>query len=259
MIAVILAGGLGTRISEETTTKPKPMVEIGGRPILWHIMKIYEAHGISDFIICCGYKGHIIKEYFKNYSMHNSDVTFSTSSGEVQFHQRRAEDWRVTLVDTGESTLTGGRLKRVGKFLKNEDCFLFTYGDGVGNIDIKKTITYHEQHGKLATVTAVSPPARFGLLKLDGCKVQEFNEKPTLEGSLINGGFFVLSPKVLEYIDDDMTVWENEPLQRLASEGELMAHRHEGFWQPMDTLRDKIMLEQLWSQEKAPWKIWPRL
>jgi glucose-1-phosphate cytidylyltransferase len=256
MIAVILAGGLGTRISEETITKPKPMVEIGGRPIIWHIMKTYEVHGISDFIICCGYKGHVIKEYFKNYSMYNSDVTFSTSSEEVVFHHRRAEDWRVTLVDTGEATLTGGRLKRVGKFLKNEDFFCFTYGDGVGNIDIKNSIAYHSQHGKMATVTAVAPPARFGLLKLDGCKVQEFNEKPTLEDSLINGGFFVLSPKVLDYIDDDMTVWEKEPLQRLAREGELMAHRHNGFWQPMDTIRDKMVLEELWLQKRAPWKVW---
>lgn len=257
MQAVILAGGLGTRISEETSVKPKPMVEIGGKPIIWHIMKIYEAHGINDFIICCGYKGSIIKEYFKNYSIYNSDVTVCTKTDELIVHDRRVEEWKITLVDTGESSMTGGRLKRVKHYLRDDEPFCLTYGDGVGDIDVSATIAYHTAHGKLATVTAVMPPARFGMLEVDQKgSVKNFDEKPVGGGSLINGGFFVLEKCVLEYISGDTTVWEKQPLQRLALDGQLMAFEHKGFWQPMDTLRDKINLEQLWENGNAPWDIW---
>ena len=256
MKAVILAGGLGTRLAEESTLRPKPMVEIGSKPILWHIMKGYSAHGINEFIICCGYKGYVIKEYFANYFLHNSDVTFDVQENSMEVHQRRAEPWRVTLVDTGESTLTGGRLKRVAKYIENEEAFLFTYGDGVADIDIQKTIELHKSHGKKATVTATRPPGRFGTLKTEGGKVVDFHEKPIGGGGLINGGFFVLSPEVLSYIDGDDSIWEQEPLQQLARDGELMFYEHDGFWQPMDTLRDKQLLEKLWDANEAPWKIW---
>jgi glucose-1-phosphate cytidylyltransferase len=256
MKAVILAGGLGTRLAEESTLKPKPMVEIGSKPILWHIMKGYSTQGINDFIICCGYKGYVIKEYFANYFVHTSDVTFDLQENKIEIHQRRAEPWRVTLVDTGESTLTGGRLKRVAPYVENEDAFLFTYGDGVSDIDIKKTIELHNSHGKKATVTATRPPGRFGTLKTEGDTVVDFHEKPIGGGDLINGGFFVLSPKVIDYIDGDDSIWEQEPLQQLAREGELKFYEHDGFWQPMDTLRDKQYLEKLWDSNQAPWKIW---
>jgi glucose-1-phosphate cytidylyltransferase len=254
MKAVILAGGLGTRISEETHLKPKPMIEIGGRPILWHILKMYEAHGINDFVICCGYKGYVIKEYFANYFLHMSDVTFDISHNQMNVHQRNAESWKVTLVDTGDETLTGGRLKRVAPYLANEEAFCFTYGDGVSDIDISQTIAFHHKHGKLATVTAVKPPSRFGILQLDGQQVSGFKEKP--DGELINGGFFVLSPACLDLIDDDQSKWEEKPLMELAGKGELMAFEHTGFWQPMDTLREKTYLENLWQSGKAPWKVW---
>jgi glucose-1-phosphate cytidylyltransferase len=254
MKAVILAGGLGTRISEETYLKPKPMVEIGGRPILWHILKIYAAHGVNDFIICCGYKGYVIKEYFANYFLYMSDVTFDISHNQMNVHQRNAEPWKVTLVDTGEDTLTGGRLKRVAPYLANEEAFCFTYGDGVSDIDISKSIAFHQDHGKLATVTAVKPPSRYGILQLDGAQVSGFREKP--DGSLINGGFFVLSPACLDLIDGDRSTWEDRPLIELAAKGELMAFEHSGFWQPMDTLREKNYLENLWQNGKAPWKVW---
>lgn len=260
MKAVILAGGLGTRLAEETDIKPKPMVEIGGHPILWHILKIYAAHGINDFIICCGYKGYVIKEYFANYFLHMSDVTFDMQKNEMQVHERHAEPWRVTLVDTGETSMTGGRLKRVAKYIQNDDYFCFTYGDGLSNVDITASIAFHKQHGKLATVTAVQPPGRFGSLRCENNQVQGFTEKPkgdSLEGTnLINGGFFVLSPKVLDLIKDDKCTWENEPLETLVKNKELMAWKHLGFWQPMDTLREKIQLEELWQSGKAPWKIW---
>jgi glucose-1-phosphate cytidylyltransferase len=256
MKAVILAGGLGTRISEETHLKPKPMIEIGGKPILWHIMKIYSAHGISDFIICCGYKGYLIKEYFANYFLHMSDVTFDMELNSMEVHQRKAESWRVTLVDTGDETMTGGRLKRVANYLKGEEAFCFTYGDGLSNLDISKEINFHKSHGKLATVAAVQPPGRYGALKLNGNLVDGFTEKPRGDGGLINGGFFVLSPKCIDLIDSDNTSWEVEPLTRLASTGELMSFQHSGFWQPMDTLREKNLLEDLWASGKAPWKIW---
>lgn len=260
MKAVILAGGLGTRLAEETDIKPKPMVEIGGHPILWHILKIYAAHGINDFIICCGYKGYVIKEYFANYFLHMSDVTFDMQKNEMQVHERHAEPWRVTLVDTGETSMTGGRLKRVAKYIQNDDYFCFTYGDGLSNVDIRASIAFHKQHGKLATVTAVQPPGRFGSLRCENNQVQGFTEKPkgdSLEGTnLINGGFFVLSPKVLNLIKDDKCTWENEPLETLVKNKELMAWKHLGFWQPMDTLREKIQLEELWQSGKAPWKIW---
>lgn len=256
MKAVILAGGLGTRLAEETTLRPKPMVTIGGKPILWHIMKMYSAHGVNDFIICCGYMGYVIKEYFANYCLHMSDVTFSMKDGRVEFHHRRADPWNVTLVDTGEHSMTGGRLRRVARYLEGEDAFCFTYGDGVGDVDITSTISYHRRHGKLATLTATTPPGRFGALELrEGC-VTSFREKPQGDGAVINGGFFVLSPKVIEYIDGDRTVWEQEPLQQLAAHGELMAVEHPGFWQPMDTLRDKQLLEELWASGHAPWKMW---
>lgn len=256
MKAVILAGGLGTRISEETHLKPKPMIEVGGMPILWHIMKIYASHGINDFVVCCGYKGYLIKEYFANYFLHMSDVTFDLSRNEMQVHQRNAEPWRVTLVDTGESTMTGGRLKRVADYLQDETAFCFTYGDGVADVDVTALIDFHRSHGKLATVTAVQPPGRYGALQLAGASVRGFSEKPPGDGGLINGGFFVLSPKVIDFIAADETPWESSPLEQLAVQGELMAFEHRGFWQPMDTLREKNLLEDLWSSGKAPWKCW---
>ena len=256
MKAVLLAGGLGTRISEETALKPKPMIEIGGKPILWHIMKMYSAHGIDDFVICCGYKGYIIKEYFANYFLHTSDVTFDIQNNQMSVHQRNAEPWRVTLVDTGEETMTGGRLKRVAEHVAGEEAFCFTYGDGVADIDIGALTRFHRQHGKLATITAVQPPGRYGALALDGAAVRGFAEKPPGDGGWINGGFFVLSPRCIEMIEADQTPWESEPLTRLATEGQLMAFEHSGFWQPMDTLREKNLLEQLWLSGKAPWKMW---
>lgn len=256
MKAVLLAGGLGTRISEETSVRPKPMVEIGGKPVLWHIMKIYASHGINDFVICLGYKGYVIKEYFTNYFLHMSDVTFDMSNNKMDVHQNNAEPWRVTLVDTGESSMTGGRLKRVAKYLNDEDLFCFTYGDGVGDVDVAQTIEFHRKHGRLATMTATQPPGRFGALCMDGDSVKSFHEKPTGDGGWINGGFFVLSPKVIDYIDDDSTIWERDPLEKLAADGELLARKHMGFWQPMDTLRDKQYLEELWQSGKAPWKTW---
>ncbi|BDY04067.1 glucose-1-phosphate cytidylyltransferase [Ferrimonas sp. YFM] len=256
MKAVILAGGLGTRLSEETSTRPKPMVEIGGKPILWHIMKQYSAHGITDFIICCGYKGYVIKEYFANYFLHMSDVTFDMKENKMEVHQKRAEPWTVTLVDTGDNSMTGGRLGRVRKYVENEEAFCFTYGDGVGDINITESIAFHRAHGKQATLTATFPPGRFGALDMNSGKVNSFKEKPRGDGAMINGGFFVLSPKVLEHISDDSTVWEQEPLKNLAESNELMAFEHHGFWQPMDTLRDKVYLEELWNKNMAPWKIW---
>ena len=256
MKAVILAGGLGTRISEETHLKPKPMIEVGGKPILWHILKMYSAHGVNEFVICCGYKGYVIKEYFANYFLHMSDVTFDMTNNHMEVHQQNAEPWKVTLVDTGDNTLTGGRLKRVADYIKNEDSFCFTYGDGVSNVDIRASIKFHRQHGKLATVTAVHPPGRFGALERSGDQVTGFVEKPRGDGDLINGGFFVLSPKVLERISGDDCTWEQEPLKKLAKDGELMSFKHDGFWQPMDTLRDKNYLEELWASDNAPWKIW---
>jgi len=256
MKVVILAGGLGTRISEESYLKPKPMIEIGGKPILWHIMKIYSAHGANDFVICCGYKGYVIKEYFANYFLHMSDVTFDMADNSMIVHQQKAEPWRVTLVDTGEDTLTGGRLKRVADYIANEKSFCFTYGDGVADLNIRSAIDFHHGHGKLATVTAVRPPGRFGALVRDGDVVTAFSEKPRGDGGYINGGFFVLSPKCLEFIDSDDMSWESSPIVRLAAMGEMMAFEHCGFWQPMDTLRDKTMLEELWASGKAPWKIW---
>lgn len=256
MKAVILAGGLGTRLSEETSVRPKPMVEVGGRPILWHILKLYSHHGIRDFVICCGYKGYVIKEYFANYFLHMSDVTFDVSNNEMHVHKKRVEDWKVTLVDTGNESMTGGRLLRVAPYLAAEEAFCFTYGDGVGDIDISATIAFHKKHGKKATLTATYPPGRFGALDMDGAQVRSFVEKPKGDGGMINGGFFVLSPDVIGYIEDDATVWEQEPLQRLAAAGELMSYEHKGFWQPMDTLRDKQMLERLWIEGKAPWKVW---
>ena len=256
MKAVILAGGLGTRISEETHLKPKPMVEIGGRPILWHIMKMYSAHGVNDFIICCGYKGYVIKEYFANYFLHMSDITFDMTDNRMEVHQHKAEPWRVTLVDTGEDTLTGGRLKRVANYIKDEGAFCFTYGDGVSDVDISASIGFHRRHGKLATVTAVLPPGRYGALERTGDQVTGFVEKPRGDGGLINGGFFVLSPKCLDLIDSDQTSWEGAPLFKLAASGEMMAFEHHGFWQPMDTLREKNLLEELWTSGKAPWKTW---
>lgn len=255
MKAIILAGGLGTRISEESHLKPKPMIEIGGKPILWHIMKMYSGHGIDEFVICLGYKGYVIKEYFSNYFLHTSDVTFSMRENSMQIHQKFAEPWRVTLVDTGELTMTGGRLKRVAPYLGNES-FCFTYGDGVADIDISALIAKHREAGRLATVTAIQPPGRYGALHIENETVHHFQEKPAGDGAWINGGFFVLEPGVLSYLDGDNTVWEQQPLQRLAAEGQLSAYRHGGFWQAMDTLRDKNHLEELWSSGKAPWKIW---
>jgi glucose-1-phosphate cytidylyltransferase len=256
MKAVILAGGLGTRISEESHLKPKPMIEIGGKPILWHIMKIYAAHGINDFVVCCGYKGYVIKEYFANYFLHLSDVTFDMSTNRMEVHQNSAEPWRVTLVDTGEETMTGGRLKRVRAYLDAQEDFCFTYGDGVSDVDITALIRHHREQGVLATLTAVQPPGRFGALHLENDRVGSFREKPEGDGGWINGGFFVLSPKVLGLIDGDRTVWEREPMEHLAKDGQLSAFLHSGFWQPMDTLRDKNHLEELWASGKAPWKNW---
>lgn len=256
MKAVILAGGLGTRLSEETSLRPKPMVEIGGKPILWHIMKMYSHHGVNDFVICCGYKGYVIKEYFANYFLHMSDVTFDMRENAMHVHEKRAEPWKVTLVDTGDDSMTGGRLGRVAEYVKNEEAFCFTYGDGVGDIDISASIEFHRKHGKSATLTATFPPGRFGALDIHNKQVMNFKEKPKGDGAMINGGFFVLSPKVLNLIQDDSTIWEQEPLNHLAETGELMAFDHQGFWQPMDTLRDKHYLEELWSSGKAPWKKW---
>ena len=256
MKAVILAGGLGTRFAEETNLRPKPMIEIGGRPILWHILKIYGAHGITDFVICCGYKGYVIKEYFANYFLHMSDITFDMKANEMIVHHKRAEPWKVTLVDTGDESMTGGRLKRVADYVKDEELFFFTYGDGVGDIDITKSMEFHRSHVKAATLTATYPPGRFGALHMEGGRITDFMEKPQGDGGMINGGFFVLSPSVIDLIDDDSTTWEQEPLKTLAARGELMAYEHHGFWQPMDTLRDKQHLESLWNSGKAPWRIW---
>ena len=256
MKAVILAGGRGTRLAEETVVRPKPMVEIGGRPILWHIMKIYAAHGITDFIVCLGYKGIQIKEYFVNYRLHDADVTVDLAAGECTFHRSQAEPWRVTLVDTGDDTETGGRLRRVAPYLAGEDAFCMTYGDGVADVDVTAQVAFHRQHGKLATVAAVQPPGRFGGLERSGAQVQAFVEKPRGDGASINGGFFVLSPQVLGLIDGDHTVWERGPLETLAQRGELMAWDHPGFWQPMDTVRERNLLEQLWASRQAPWKVW---
>ncbi|OGA35770.1 MAG: glucose-1-phosphate cytidylyltransferase [Betaproteobacteria bacterium RIFCSPLOWO2_12_FULL_62_13b] len=256
MKAVILAGGLGTRISEETHLKPKPMIEIGGKPILWHIMKMYSAHGVNEFVICCGYRGYLIKEYFANYFLHMSDVTFDMAHNRMEVHEQKAEPWRVTLVDTGEDTMTGGRLKRATAYVKDEDAFCFTYGDGVADVDISAAIAFHRAHGKLATITAVQPPGRYGALKMKDRRVQGFTEKPRGDGGLINGGFFVLSPRCLARIAGDATSWEGDPLSGLAADGELMAFLHQGFWQPMDTLREKNLLEELWQSGRAPWRTW---
>jgi len=257
MKAVILAGGLGTRISEETQLRPKPMIQIGGRPILWHILKLYSAHGVNEFVICCGYMGYLIKEYFANYFLHMSDVTFDMSQNRMEVHHRKAEPWKVTLVDTGEKTLTGGRLKRVVDYVKEDEAFCFTYGDGLSDVNIAAAIAFHKNHGRLATVTAVRPPGRYGAIECNDDKlVTAFTEKPPGDGGLINGGFFVLSPGCFDAIAGDETSWENEALADLASRGEIMAFEHQGFWQPMDTLRDKISLEALWESGAAPWKIW---
>lgn len=255
MKAVILAGGLGTRLSEETVLRPKPMVEIGGMPILWHIMKTYSSFGVNDFVVCLGYKGYLIKEYFANYFLHMSDVTFDMANNKMKVHQASAEPWKVTLVDTGQDTMTGGRLKQVAAYVGDQD-FCFTYGDGVADVDVGKLIEFHKAQGTLATVTSVQPPGRFGALDIVHGKITGFQEKPQGDGASINGGFFVLSPRVIDYIADSTTIWEREPLERLAREGQLSAYKHRGFWQPMDTLRDKIYLEELWRTGKAPWKIW---
>lgn len=256
MKAVILAGGLGTRLSEETTVKPKPMIEVGGKPVLWHILKSYSAHGINDFVICCGYRGYVIKEFFANYFLHTSDVTFDLQKNSMEVHERFAEPWKVTLVDTGADTLTGGRLKRVRRYVENDEAFCFTYGDGVSDLNIAASIAFHKAHGKLATMTAVQPPGRFGAIDIAGQSITSFKEKPQGDGAWVNGGYFVLSPKVIDYITDDSTTWEKEPMERLAAEGQIDAFRHDGFWQPMDTLRDKMHLEDLWHSGKAPWKAW---
>jgi len=256
MKAVILAGGLGTRISEETTNRPKPMIEIGGKPILWHIMKIYSAHGVNDFVVCCGYKGYMIKEYFANYFLHMSDVTFDMRKNSMEVHLRSAEPWRVTLIDTGENTMTGGRLKRVASHVQDDEAFCFTYGDGVSDVNITDLVAFHKAQKVKATLTAAFPAGRFGALDIDGHKVQSFKEKPKGDGGMINGGFFVLSPDVLKYIDGDASIWERAPLEKLAEEGQLAAYQHSGFWQPMDTLRDKTYLEELWTTGNAPWKVW---
>jgi len=256
MKAVILAGGLGTRLSEETDLKPKPMVEIGGKPIIWHIMKMYSAHGINDFVICCGYKGYIIKEYFANYFLHQSDVTFSMNKNSMEVHQKRVEPWTVTLVDTGDNSMTGGRLARVSKYIEKEEAFCFTYGDGVSDLDITKLIEFHKSHGKDATLTSVYPPGRFGALDVQDNQVKKFIEKPKGDGALVNGGFFVLSPRVLNRISGDDCIWEQEPLRGLAEDGNLMSYTHDGFWQPMDTLRDTIYLQKLWDENRAFWKSW---
>lgn len=254
MKAVILAGGLGTRLSEETVSRPKPMVEVGGRPILWHILKIYSAHGINEFVICAGYKGYMIKEYFANYFLHMSDVTFDMRKNQMEVHRKRAEPWRVTIVDTGENTLTGGRLKRVAAHL--DETFCVTYGDGLADVDVTKLVEFHRLQNRKATLTAVQPSGRFGALDVQHGRVTTFHEKPQGDGSWINGGFFVLEPEIFDYIEGDETIWERRPLEKLASEGQLAAFEHQGFWQPMDTLRDKILLEQLWNEHRAPWKIW---
>ena len=256
MKAVILAGGLGTRLSEETGVRPKPMVEVGGRPILWHIMKIYSAHGINEFIVCLGYRGYMIKEYFANYFLHMSDVTFDMSTNRMEVHQQHAEPWKVTLVETGEATMTGGRLKRVADYVRGERDFCLTYGDGVGDVDVRRSIEFHRKHGRLATMTAVQPPGRYGALQLEGDRIQSFLEKPQGEGGWVNAGFFVLSPKVIERIEGDHVIWEREPLEGLAAAGELRAWLHGGFWRPMDTLRDKQLLDELWESGRAPWKSW---
>jgi len=256
MKAVILAGGLGTRISEETHLKPKPMIEIGGMPILWHIMKTYSHHGINDFVICCGYKGYVIKEYFANYFLHMSDITFDMAKNSMQVHQRNAEPWRVTLIDTGADTMTGGRLKRVAEHIQNDETFCLTYGDGVSDVNISELLAFHRQQGLQATLTAAYPPGRFGSLDIRSSKVTSFREKPKGDGGMINGGFFVLSPQVLDLIEGDQTVWERGPLETLAERGQLAAYQHDGFWQPMDTLRDKTHLEELWASGTAPWKVW---
>jgi glucose-1-phosphate cytidylyltransferase len=256
MKAVILAGGLGTRLAEETTVKPKPMVEIGGRPVLWHIMKSYSAHGIHDFVICLGYKGYVIKEYFANYFLHMSDVTFDLVNNQMEVCQRHCEPWRVTLVDTGEHTQTGGRLKRVAKYLEPGKPFCFTYGDGLSDVDVGKLVKFHKAQKRMATITAVQPPGRFGALDIEDKRITRFEEKPQGDGHWINGGFFVLQPEVIEYISGDKTIWEREPIEQLARDGQLSAYTHQGFWQPMDTLRDKIKLEELWQTEQAPWKVW---
>jgi glucose-1-phosphate cytidylyltransferase len=256
MKAVILAGGLGTRISEETHLKPKPMIEIGGRPILWHIMKIYSHYGVNDFIICCGYKGYVIKEYFANYFLHMSDVTFDMSNNSMQVHQGNAEPWRVTLVDTGDETMTGGRLKRIASYVQDEEAFCMTYGDGVSDVNISELIAFHKKQGTQATLTATLPPGRFGALTIQDNRVKGFREKPKGDGVMINGGFFVISPKVLELIENDLTPWEQGPLETLAKNEDLSVFKHEGFWQPMDTLRDKTYLEEFWATGKAPWKVW---
>jgi glucose-1-phosphate cytidylyltransferase len=256
MKAVILAGGLGTRLSEETHLRPKPMIEIGGMPILWHIMKIYCAHDVNEFIVCCGYKGYVIKEYFANYFLHRSDVTFDVAKNTMEVHHQKAEPWKVTLLDTGDETMTGGRLKRAAPYLRDEEAFCFTYGDGVADIDITAELAFHRDHGKLATVCGVQPPGRYGALEMNGDQVLGFTEKPGGDGGLINGGFFVLSPQCLDLIEGDQISWEREPLGALASQGDLMAFVHKGFWQPMDTLREKLLLEGLWESAKAPWKTW---
>lgn len=256
MKAVILAGGRGSRLAEETEVRPKPMVHIGEKPILWHIMKIFSAYGINEFVICLGYKGYVIKEYFANYLLHSSNVTFNMATNEVDVHENEAEPWKVTLVDTGENTETGGRLRRIKSHLQDEETFLFTYGDGVADINIDALLAFHKNHGKLATVSAVRPPGRFGTMLMEGDTVKTFWEKQVGPGSYINGGFFVLSNKVLDYIDSDRTLWENEPLTRLTSEGNLMAYRHDGYWQPMDTIRERHLLEEYWRSGNAPWKIW---
>jgi glucose-1-phosphate cytidylyltransferase len=256
MKAVILAGGLGSRLTEETSLKPKPMVEIGGRPMLWHIMKLYSHHGINDFVVCLGYRGYVIKEYFANYFLHMSDVTFDLANNKMQVCERHCEPWRITLVDTGEHSQTGGRLRRVKRYVQDEEDFCFTYGDGLSDVDIQAVIDSHRRNRTLATVTAVSPPGRFGAVELDGQRVTSFKEKPKGDGALINGGFFVLSPRAIDLIDGDETIWEGEPMERLARQGELSAYVHEGFWQPMDTLRDKNQLESLWQTGRAPWKLW---
>jgi glucose-1-phosphate cytidylyltransferase len=256
MKAVILAGGLGTRISEETTTRPKPMVELGGRPVLWHIMKTYSAYGIHDFVVCCGYKGYVIKEFFANYALHQSDVTFDMRERSMHVHSNAAEPWTVTLVDTGDDTMTGGRLLRVRRYLDDEP-FCFTYGDGLSDVDVRAVIDHHHASGALATMTTVQPPGRFGAVRLEEQKIVAFDEKPQGDGAWVNGGYFVLSPGVFGYLDGDHTVWEREPLERLAADGKLSAFFHRGFWQPMDTLRDKTMLEEYWAGGRAPWKVWP--
>ncbi len=257
MKAVILAGGLGSRISEESVSKPKPMIEVGGKPILWHIMKIYAKHGINDFVICCGYKGYVIKEYFANYFLHMSDVTFDMARNQMEVHTRNAEPWRVTVVDTGEATLTGGRLRRVRPYLQDEEHFCLTYGDGVGDVDITASIAFHHRQGVECTLTAVQPPGRFGVLGIgpDG-RVSAFQEKPQGESGWINGGFFVCSPKAIDRVAGDAVMWEREPMESLARDGQLSAFHHHGFWQPMDTLRDKNLLEDLWAKDQAPWKVW---